>query len=86
MLSGARKQKNSALSEKYFDRIEKLFPEMREYHLTASVLLANTYASTGNFTKAAELRMKIGRMNLKKTAGLSWTIVNGKIAVRIINK
>lgn len=86
MLSGARNQKNPSLSQKYFDRIEKLFPKMNNDLLSATVLLANTYASTGDFTKATELRMKIGQSGIKKKAGLSWTVVNGKIVVRNISK
>lgn len=86
MLSAARNQKDPALSQKYFDRIEQLFPEMKDYLLSAIVLLANTYASAGNLTKAAELRGKIGQSGRKKTAGLSWTMVDGKIRVRRISQ
>ena len=86
MLSGARNQKNTSAAQEYFDRIEKFFPTMKKHRLSAVILLANTYASTGNLTKAAELRKKASQMGIKKTAGLSWTVVNDKIVVSIINE
>ena len=86
MLEGARNQKNPDLSQKYFDRIEKLFPKIKDSRLSATVLLANTYASAGDFVKAAEFRTEIGKMDIKKKISLSWTVVNGKIAVRIISE
>lgn len=67
MLSGTRNQKNPFLSQKYFDRIEKFSSDDKDLRLSATVLLANTYASVGNLRKAGELRMKIRQMVRKKS-------------------
>ena len=58
----------------------------RKYGPYRSTWVANTYASTCNFTKAAELRLEIGQIGIKKRAGLSWTVVNEEIVVRMFSE
>jgi hypothetical protein len=47
LLSGARNEKNSDLSQKVYDRMKKLFPQLINPIASAAILLANVYASTG---------------------------------------
>jgi len=52
LLSSARNQRNSSLSEQIYNRIEKIFPNYKKELIPAAILLANTYQSLGNFEKA----------------------------------
>ena len=81
MLSGARINKNKCLSQKIFDRMNLLFPDVESCLLPATVLLSNTYSSVGDFSKALQVRLGVDRMSLKKKVGLTWTVVNGKVVV-----
>lgn len=82
ILSGARNQKNVDLAEKYFRRIELFFPNVELSRTSARILLANTWASMKNSSKATDLRNKILQTGGKKAIGHSWTIINGKIEVK----
>ena len=64
-----------------FDRMQLLFPEMEKGFTSATVLLANTYAAHGHFDKAFNARKQIDQLGSKKKTGLSWTVIDGKIAV-----
>ena len=86
MLSGARNEKNADLSQKIFDRIYLLFSHNKDDLSSATVLLANTYGLSGDFTRTSELRMEMSRSNLKKIPGRSSTIVDGKLVVRLVKK
>ena len=86
MLSGARNGKNTYLSQKIFDRIRLLFPHNENRLSSATVLLANTYGLTGDFTRTSELRMEMSQSKLKKVPGRSSTIVDGKLVVRPVKK
>lgn len=48
---------------------------------SAHVLLANTYAATGDFYRASNIRMQISELGLKRRMGVSRTMVNGEITV-----
>jgi hypothetical protein len=62
--------------------IQKLFPELRDQFASVSVLLANALASSGALEEASDVRWALNQSGLKKQSGLSWTEVNGEIAVR----
>ena len=81
LLSSARNQRNSSLSEQIYHRIEKNFPNYKKELIPATVLLANTYQSSGNFEKARDIKNKLSVEGAKKQQGLTWTEVNGKIFV-----
>ena len=81
LLSGTRIGQDTCLSQKIFDRIHLLFPEVETCLLPARVLLANTYSSHGDFSKSSSIRMEIDQMRLQKKTGLTWTVVDGKVIV-----
>jgi hypothetical protein len=81
LLSGARNQKNSYLSEKVYHRMKILFPQMKDPLISGAILLANTYASSGDIEKASNIRTELHKSGAKKTIGLTWTVVNGQIFV-----
>ncbi len=81
ILSAARNQRNPLLAQKIYDRIQPYLKDQKIYATSATVLLANTYALAGDLTTASMIRMKMNQSGLKKLAGLSWTVVNGKIVV-----
>jgi hypothetical protein len=83
LLSGARNQRNSSLSEEIYNRIEELFPNYKEKLIPAAILLANTYQSSGNFEKATDIKKKLSVAGAKKQQGLSWTEIDGKIFVSV---
>ncbi len=86
ILSAARNQHDIYLSQKIFDRIKQLFPEIKPALTSARVLLANTYASNGEFSRASNIRMEIEKLGLKKRIGISKTVVNGQIQVNVTMK
>ena len=81
ILSAARNQRNPLLAQKIYDRIQPYLKDEKIYAISAPVLLANTYALAGDLKTASINRMKMTQSGLKKLAGLSWTVVNGKIVV-----
>lgn len=81
LLSGARNEQKASLSQKTVDRMKELFPEMKAGLTAAIVLLANTYASTGQFQQASTVRMQIEKSGWKKKVGLTTTVVNGQLTV-----
>lgn len=83
LLSGARNQRNSSLSEQIYNRIENIFPNYKEKLIPAAILLANTYQSSGNFEKATDIKKKLSVTGAKKQQGLSWTEIDGKIFVSV---
>lgn len=78
LLSGCRNYQKTDLAKEVYNRIIERFPEARELLVPATVLLANTVASSGNLDQASDVRMQL---HGKKTAGLSWTTVNGQFYV-----
>jgi hypothetical protein len=83
LLSGARNEKNIHLSEKLYDSMKKLFPQMSSPLKSAAVLLANVYASSGEIEKASDIRIQLHKSGGKKKIGLTWTTVNGQIYVSL---
>lgn len=81
LLSGARTQKNSALAQQLFARMTKHFPHKDQYWMSASVLLANTYAASGDSDKSTDLKLDTYNSGVKKQVGVSWTVVNGQFYV-----
>ena len=81
LLSGARNQRNSSLSEEIYRRMEKNFPNYKDDLVAAAILLANTYQSSGDLEMAMVIKKKLNVEGAKKKQGLSWTEVNGKIFV-----
>ncbi len=86
ILSAARNQHNICLSQKIFDRIKQFFPQIKPGLASARVLLANTYASNGDFLRAINIRMEIVALGLKKKISISKTVVNGQIQVSFTMK
>ena len=81
LLSGARNQRNSSLSDEIYRRMEKNFPNYKDELVSAAVLLANTYQSAGDLEKATVIKKKLNVEGAKRKRGLSWTEANGKIFV-----
>lgn len=81
LLSGARNQSNSQLSEEIFRNIKKHFPDHKERIISASVLVANSYASSGDLDKSSKIKSEYLHGSVKKKAGISWTEVNGDLVV-----
>ncbi|CAF5155872.1 unnamed protein product, partial [Rotaria magnacalcarata] len=76
---GARNRRDSHLSEKIFNRIQENFPELKNRLTSSSILLSNVYASTGDVEKSSNIKNKLYKLGLKKTIGLSWTAINGRL-------
>jgi hypothetical protein len=83
LLSGARNMKNSHLSQQIYNQMKKIFPELTNQLTSASILLANVYASSGEMEKALNIRNQLSESGAKKTIGLTWSAVNGKIFVSL---
>ncbi|CAF1673177.1 unnamed protein product, partial [Adineta ricciae] len=79
ILSGARNSRNTELSQRIHDRMQKLFPRDKDSLAAATILLANVYASTGESEKASDIRSKLSKSGAKKKIGLSWTTINGEV-------
>jgi len=86
ILSAARNQHDICLSQKIFDHIKQFFPQIKPGLASARVLLANTYASNGDFSRASNIRIQIEKLALKKKIGISKTVVNGQIQVSFTMK
>ena len=81
ILSAARNRRNASSAQKIFDRIRFHFPDYKDSLVSATVLLANTYALSNDFSMASDLRMKLNQSGMKKVPGYSSTVVKGKIFV-----
>ncbi|CAF4583839.1 unnamed protein product [Rotaria sp. Silwood2] len=79
LLSGARNDKNSKLAQDVVDRMHKFFPDFKNSLVSASILLANVYASSGAMEKATDIKIQLHTLGAKKKVGLSLTEVDGKI-------
>ena len=82
-LSGARNEKDTNLSQMIYDRMKKLFPESADQLVSAAILLANVYGSSGDTEKASDIRIQLNQLSTKKTTGLSRTVVNGQLYVSL---
>ena len=83
LLSGARNDKNSYLSQKVFDRMKNLFPNVKNSLVPASILLANVYASSGDIEKATDIKVQLHRSGAKKQVGITVTELDGKLLVSL---
>jgi hypothetical protein len=83
LLSGARNVNNSYLSQNIYDSMKKLFPQMTNPLISAAVLLANVYASSGDINKASDIKRQLHKSGVKKKVGLSWTAVNEQLFVSL---
>ena len=84
VLSGARNHRQVALSQQFYDRMQRLFPNRHEDLIAASVLVSNTYSSSGDELKAREVRLdRIKRFGRNVTVGVSLTAVKGEVVVRL---
>ncbi len=81
LLSVARNRQETSLARQTIHRIQQLFANFNNNLTSASVLLANTLASSGESEEASTIRWKMSQSGAKKKAGLSWTEVNGEIVV-----
>jgi hypothetical protein len=81
ILSAARNQRDASLAQKIFDRIQSHFPDCKDGLVSATVLLANTYALSNDTSMAFNLRTKLTKSGMKKVPGLASTVVKGKIFV-----
>ena len=81
LLSGARNAKNGELAKQQSEIIRRRFPSANDALASMSVLVGNTLASLGEFQEASDIRLTMAQSGWKKKSGLSWTEVNGEIAV-----
>lgn len=81
LLSASRNVKNSDLAQKTYNRMKELFPDSNDVLTLGLTLLGNVYGSIGNFEKADEVRRELNQSSLKKTVGLTWTVIDGEIYV-----
>ncbi|CAF5226396.1 unnamed protein product, partial [Rotaria magnacalcarata] len=80
LLSGARNNRNSNLSEKIYKRMKTLFPNAKENLAAGVVLLSNIYSSLGKHEEAKTFRSnQIEELRVKVKVGLSWTEIKGHI-------
>ncbi|CAF1464407.1 unnamed protein product [Adineta ricciae] len=79
LLSSVRHQRDERLAEKIVQQMTKIFPKAEKGLISASVLLSNVYAMTGQLEKAETLRTNLIQSGKKKEIGLTWTELNGKI-------
>ena len=85
VLSGARNHKNSQLAEEIYNRMKKLFPQLQDLWLSASILVANTYSLLVDMGKATDIKSELAQLGLKRRSGLSWTTTsNGKYYVSLL--
>ncbi|CAF3476670.1 unnamed protein product, partial [Rotaria sordida] len=62
-----------------FDCIQSNFSDVQSSLTSATVLLTNTYALSGNKLITSNIRTKLSQSSMKKVVGYSWTVVNGKV-------
>ncbi|CAF3511175.1 unnamed protein product [Rotaria socialis] len=82
MLSGARNNRNSVLSQRLYNQMKSLFSNKKDDFIAASILLCNTYSSLGQFEQAAHIRStRIKEFGKNVKVGLTWTEANGELVV-----
>ncbi|CAF3241443.1 unnamed protein product, partial [Rotaria socialis] len=80
MLSGARNNRNSVLSQRLYNQMKSLFSNKKDDFIAASILLCNTYSSLGQFEQAAHIRStRIKEFGKNVKVGLTWTEANGEL-------
>ena len=73
IMSGARTQHNSELSEKFFLQMKKHFPHLKEDLVAASILLSNTYCSTDKSRRSESLKKEVRESSIRPR---SWSITS----------
>ncbi|CAF3319979.1 unnamed protein product [Rotaria socialis] len=87
MLSGARNNRNSVLSQRLYNQMKSLFSNKKDDFIAASILLCNTYSSLGQFEQAAHIRStRIKEFGKNVKVGLTWTEANGELVVKYRKK
>jgi hypothetical protein len=83
VLSGARNRRRSDLAQQLYNRMKSLFPEHKSDLIAASILVANVYSSIGDDDQSQAIRNhRLKHYGKKVTPGITWTEVNGELAVR----
>ena len=82
LLSGARNAREADLARQITHRISQLFPGHRRDQTSASILLVNTVASSGDLEESSKLRWNLSQSGAKKMMGVSWTVIDGRILVK----
>ncbi|CAF1290154.1 unnamed protein product [Rotaria sordida] len=59
--------------------MKQLFSNSTNSLISAAVLLANVYASSGNIEIASDIRIQLHQSDVKKKIGLSWTVIDEEI-------
>lgn len=63
--------------------MKKIFPQMTNPLISAAVLLANVYASSGDIDKASSIRIQLNKSGAKRKVGVTWTVVDGEFFVSV---
>ncbi|CAF2132356.1 unnamed protein product [Rotaria magnacalcarata] len=73
----------------FFEEAQELIDEYERNHspeptiknplISAAVLLANTYASSGEIDKASDLKLEMHKSGIKKKVGLTWITTDGQL-------
>ena len=71
ILSSARNARNIKLAEKIFHPMKLNFPNDENGLTAARILLANTYALSGDKFMASNIRMHLKQSNSKRVIGYS---------------
>ncbi|CAF3771424.1 unnamed protein product, partial [Rotaria socialis] len=80
LLSGARNNRDTILSEKIFNRMLSLFPDEKDNLMSSVILVSNTYSSLGEDEQAHDFRSHHQKkLGTRVKVGLSWTEVNGEV-------
>ena len=82
MISGARTQCNTNISEKLLVDMKIRFPDFEEESISALILLGNTYSSTNDFNRSSNIRKQIQESRVKSSVGQSWTCIDNELIVR----
>lgn len=80
ILGAARIHKNVGLGQRAADMLFVLEPE----NSGTTVLLANIYASVGQWEKVAEVRRLMKHSQVKKEPGMSWVEIKDKVHTFIV--
>ncbi|UJR23991.1 hypothetical protein I4U23_026957 [Adineta vaga] len=81
LLSSIRNRNDASLARETIHRIRKLFQNVDDSLVPASILLTNTLASAGELEEASQIRWNMIQSGARKQIGLAWTEFNGEIAV-----
>ncbi|CAF1267794.1 unnamed protein product, partial [Didymodactylos carnosus] len=79
LLSGARNNKNNLKAKEIYNKLCSILNADNNTLLAASILLSNTYSAHGNYEEATKIREQQLVAGVKKTVGVSLTVVNGQI-------